>query len=271
VPALAVQGLQDEVTLVREDERLGRHPLPAQRGEELQTLIDGHAEVPLVRDDERGRRDPVGVKVRRPLRELLFRLRRPGGPAEIPVREPQFFGHRRHGLEVEDAVVRDRRLETAGVAEDPVHRVAAVAGPRDPLARRVHERHLHDGVEDGVQVDHDLATPVAADLVHEFLAEARRPARVRRHDDPALCGPQALTPAERPPILPRALRAAVDEEDDGIFLRRVEGRRLDQPVLHARAARSSSGKTLGDRERDFLPPRTVLVGQCLRLPTFRGG
>src|ERR1035441_9184981 len=124
-------------------------------------------------------------------------------------------------------VVMDSRLKTPScvtaalkrpvLTAPPPPRAPPVPAPRDPLARRVHERHLHDGVEDGVQVDHDLATPVAGDLVHELLAEARRPARVWRHDDPALCGPQALTPAERPAVLPRALRAAVDEEDDGIF------------------------------------------------------
>ena len=44
--------------------------------------------------------------------------------------------------------------------------------------------------------------------------------------------------------LPRALRAAVDQKDDGILLRRVEARRLDQPVLNRRAARARHGQAL---------------------------
>ena len=46
-------------------------------------------------------------------------------------------------------------------------------------------------------------------------------------DDPALRGPERRVPARGPAVLPRALRAAVDEEDDGVLLRRVEHRGLD--------------------------------------------
>src|SRR5664279_4050272 len=58
VPPLAVERLEDPVSLVRKDERLGRHAPATQRREELKPLIDGHAEVLLVRDDERGCLDP---------------------------------------------------------------------------------------------------------------------------------------------------------------------------------------------------------------------
>jgi hypothetical protein len=33
-------------------------------------------------------------------------------------------------------------------------------------------------------------------------------------------------------VLPGAVRAAVDEKDEGIFFRGVKGRRLEQPVLN---------------------------------------
>ena len=165
---------------------------------------------------------------------------RPRRSAELPLGEPQLLGRHAHRLEVEDAVVRHRRLEAIGVAEDPVHRVAAVARAGDAHALRIGERHLGDVVDDRVDVGHDLAAPVAADLVDELLPEAGRAARVRRGDDPALRRPQRRIPSRRPRVFPGALRSAVNQEHHRILPRGVEVRRLDQPVLDGRASRCPS-------------------------------
>src|SRR5258707_3107568 len=57
VPQLAVERFQHPVSFILEHQRFGSHAVPAQRGEELQPLIDRHAEVQLVGDHERRRLD----------------------------------------------------------------------------------------------------------------------------------------------------------------------------------------------------------------------
>ena len=229
VPDAAVVRAKHPVPLVRKDQGFGLDAVAPQHGEHLQALVDRHAEIELVGDDERRRLDVVGEQVRRPLQELLARLGRPRRSAELPLGEPQLLGRERHRLEVEHAVVGHRGLEPVGVTQDPVDGVAAVAGAGDAHAGRVGERQLRHLVHHRIDVGHHLAAPVARNLVDELLAEPGRPARIRRGDHPALSRPQRRIPPRRPGILPRALRSAVNQEDDGIFPRGIEVGGLDQP------------------------------------------
>src|SRR5213078_4247656 len=111
----------------------------------------------------------------------------------------------------------DEAFEAVGFDREPVLHVAAERRPRraDAVLIDIGQRLQVIGALHEVVVA--LAAPVAADLVHEFLAEAGRAARVRQRDDVALRRPQLWVPAEAPAVLPGALRAAVDEERDRPF------------------------------------------------------
>ena len=142
--------------------------------------------------------------------------------------------------------------------------VAAVARAGDAEMLGVDERQLRDGAEDGVEIRHRLAAPVLRDLVDELLSEPGRAARVGRGDHPALRRPERRVPARRPAVGPRPLRSAVDEEDGLVLLRRVEVRRLEQPVLNRRAVGARHRQALRLRHGDGAQPRRILVRQCLR-------
>ena len=66
----------------------------------------------------------------------------------------------------------DGDLEPVRMRDQPVHRVATVAGTRDPLLRWIDVRQFDHGIEHGVQIGHDLTGPVLRDLVDKRLAEA---------------------------------------------------------------------------------------------------
>ena len=159
------------------------------------------------------------------------------GSAEFPIREPQLLGRQRHGLEVEHAVVRDGDLEAVGVADQPVHGIAAVAGAGNPLSRRIDERQLRHRVEDGVEIAHHLPAPVPGDLVDELLAEAERAARIGRRDDPALAPPRATDSSgttTRRPTRPADRRESGRRLDTSSWRSKPGGFRIQ--VLHRRAA-----------------------------------
>src|SRR5262249_9168002 len=145
-------------------------------------------------------------------------LAAPGWAAVFPFVEPDFVGGAVHALEVPDAAVRDDALEAIGVHRKPHHHVAAERRPRGADALPVHVRQLLDVIEPLHQIAIALAAPVAGDLIDELLPKPGRAARIRQHDDVALRRPHLRVPAIRPSVLPRALRAAVDEEGDGPFL-----------------------------------------------------
>src|SRR5262249_45344108 len=75
--------------------------------------------------------------------------------------------------------------------------------------------------------------------------------RVGGVDDVSVRRPDLRVPAVRPAVDPRPLRAAVDEEDRRVLLRRVEGRRLDDPRLQLPAV-GGVGEALGDLARPEL-------------------
>ena len=184
-------------------------------------------------DDQRGRLEVSGEVVRRPLLVHLFVG--PGRALELPLREPQLLGSAVLAGQVVDARVREQALEAVSVAQNPVGHVAAVAAAAGADAGLVHERQRLNVVHRLHDVGVDLAAPVGADLVHELLPPAGTAARVGRHHHVAGRGEQLHVPAEVEAVVPGALRAAVDEHDHGVFLRRVEAGRLDEPTLHLRA------------------------------------
>src|ERR671912_2162019 len=75
VPQLAVQGAEHPMSLVGKHQHLAGHAVTPQRGKELQSLIDRNAIIELVGDDQRRRLYAFRESMRRPLRELLARLR----------------------------------------------------------------------------------------------------------------------------------------------------------------------------------------------------
>ena len=87
-----------------------------------------------------------------------------------------------------------------------------------------------------VETEHEVvkgtATPVSVDLVDELLSVAGGAARIDHDDDVAGGSEEIGIPAEAPIVSPRALRAAVDEELDGIFFGWVEAGRLEEESLH---------------------------------------
>src|SRR5258708_38475900 len=108
-----------------------------------------------------------------------------------------------------------------GVPDDQVEGIAAVAGARNPLPRRVHIGQLRDCIEDGVEIDHHFAAPLLRDLINELLTEAELAARIGRGYDPALRRPRRRIPPGRPGIVALPLRSAVNMEDSGILPRAI--------------------------------------------------
>ena len=81
------------------------------------------------------------------------------------------------------------------------------------------------------QVLVDPAGPVLADLVGELLAVAGRAAGIDRDDGIPRRGEHLVVPAVVPLVVPGPLRSAVDQEDDRVFLARLESRRAEQPAV----------------------------------------
>ena len=86
-------------------------------------------------------------------------------------------------------------------------------------------------VEAGHQVSERLAAPVAVHAVDDGLAVAGRAAGIDHDDHVAVGGKKFGVPAIGPGVAPVALRTAVDQEFDGIFLGGIEGWGLDEEAL----------------------------------------
>ncbi len=76
-----------------------------------------------------------------------------------------------------------------------------------------------------------LAAPVAVDAVDYGLAVAGAAAGIDHDDDVAVGGEELGVPAIGPGVAPCALRAAVDQEFDGVLFGGVEGGGLDEEAL----------------------------------------
>ena len=147
------------------------------------------------------------------------------------------------------------------MTDDPVHRVPTVARTGDPHVRRIGVWQLRHGIEHGIEVGHDFATPVLRNLVDELLPEAGGAARIGRDHDPPLRRPERRIPAGRPAIVPVALRSAMNQEHHRIALGRVKMRRLEQPVLHRRARSAGDRHAQRPRRVHRGKPGRILVGQ----------
>ena len=144
---------------------------------------------------------------------------REGRAAEVVEGKVELLGGKlaRHA---EDAVVRDERLELAPerVALDPVHHVAAVAGPQRNGAAGVDVRHvLLDVCESVDEVFVGESAPLLPDGVGEGLSVAGGSGGVGTDGDVALLGEDGWIPACAPAVRPCALWAAMYEVSKRVF------------------------------------------------------
>src|SRR5215471_15501026 len=173
MPSFAVRCAEHPMTLVRKYQSFRRHCVPAESGEELKALLQGHSKVLFIGNDKCGRLDIRRGKMRRAPRKMTPCSGAPRRAAGFPIREPQFFAFERHGFQIKDAVVRHGRFESIRVADNPVDGIAAVACAGDCRALRIDVGEFRHGIEYGVEIRHDFAAPVLGYLVHEFLAETK--------------------------------------------------------------------------------------------------
>ena len=152
--------------------------------------------------------------------------------------------------------------------KNPVRHVAAVARAERGLAILVDERiRFLDVIESLHQIDIRFAAPIAADRVGELLSVTGRAMEIDHDDDIAVGREQLRIPAIRPRISPRALRSAVDQKLQRIFLVRIESRRLDEKSLHVFIVRAFERERLHRLHVDLRQQRVVHVGDCCnRIP-----
>ena len=109
------------------------------------------------------------------------------------------------------------------MTEDPVDHVAAITRARraDAIAidERVAPQHIGDAVH---QIDVDLATPVATDLIYKLLTITSRATRVRRKHNVTRVRKHLRVPAIAPVVVPRALWSTVNQHHERILLTRIE-------------------------------------------------
>src|SRR5438128_8313346 len=225
MPAFAVERSKNPMAFIRKNQSLGWHAITAERGEELKALIHRHTKIVLISNNQRWSFDFVREQMWRASGEMPSRRGTPGRTAGFPVGKPEFFALERHGFEVENTIVGDGGLETVRVSDEPIDRISSVARARDTHSLWIDESEPRHRIENGIEVNHDLAAPILRDFIHESLPETRRTARVRRCNNPTSRSPKRGIPAIRPRVRPIALRAAVNEENGRILFRSVEVRR----------------------------------------------
>ena len=100
-----------------------------------------------------------------------------------------------------------------------VHHVPAITGTECNSTLVVGFRQVFaDPLEQVLNIDQRIASPVLVDGVCESLAIARRTRDVGRDDDETLLGEDSRVPSSRPAITPSSLRAAVNEVGYWVFL-----------------------------------------------------
>ena len=179
-----------------------------------------------------------GEAVRRPLREARARCRAVHGA-------PPNSHSVNHSSSVASAIDsrlntpswRDRRLEAIRVADEPVHGVAAVARAGNALSCASTYGSFTTASNTASRSVITLPPQSCVISSTNFWPKPNEPRGFGATTTQPCAAQSDVVPARRPPVAPVALRTAVDQEDDRVFLRRVEVRRLDDPVLHRRAAR----------------------------------
>ena len=215
---MAARGIQSEVDVLS---RVG------ERGKQLHGVLRMHVVVHHRVDEEQVPREPVGALDGRALvvaRDIVAEQSHVALGVDRVVQPP--VGDRRVG---------DPHFEDVRIRQDRVdHAVAAVARPHDgdaaavgPGLRREIARRLGEVVA-------LPAAEVQVDDLHEGAAVVVRAPVVQADDDVALLR-QPLREAAGRELVVHLLRAgpAIDREDHGVALRRVEGERLDEGAVEA--------------------------------------
>src|SRR5882672_3583193 len=191
----------------------------------------------------------------------------PGRSLEFPISKPKLFGRAVHTLEVVNAVMRDEYLETEArivvVSLDPIDHVAAVTRAGRANAILVDELIALNKIRGAVHdVDVSFATPVTADLVYKSLTIPGRAARVRAKYDVAVVSEHLLVPTIAPVVVPGALRATVNQNNERILFVRVEVGRFDYETMNPFAERAGPFCVLGFSQTERRHQLAVHAGQC---------
>src|SRR5262245_8522049 len=104
------------------------------------------------------------------------------------------------------------------MSDEPVDGITPIAGAGNACVLSVNVWELYDGIKYRIQIRHDLSAPILRDFVDKPLAETSRTSWIGGGNHPSLRRPQGRIPAIGPPILPRTLRAAVNQEHCRVFL-----------------------------------------------------
>ena len=154
----------------------------------------------------------------------------PISTSHVPVGKPHLLSLQILHLYVENTVVSNKRLEAMVVMpREPINREAAetCSDAAEPVF--IYKRLFGHLVDCRKIVFHTLATVVATHRLVPFHTEARETAPVRSDDDIIVCSHDLEIPAVGPELADGTLRSAFAVKQGGVFLRRIEMRRIDDP------------------------------------------
>ncbi|OPZ60587.1 MAG: hypothetical protein BWY86_00979 [Candidatus Aminicenantes bacterium ADurb.Bin508] len=149
------------------------------------------------------------------------------------------------------------------MAFEPHHGVASPGPSHGPHPFRIHVRKGREVLGDLIDVLHDLSGIVPRDGRRVSLTEPRRPMGVGKGDDVPRSGIDLPIPSER--VTPHGLGTAVNVEDQGVFLDRIEVVRLHDEELNLLAVGAVHPNLFGGTDIDFVAEGFVEEGQPLRL------
>ncbi len=274
VPIAAVLAFRDPVVLLGKHDQPGRHLEALLDGEEHDRVVHGHAEILLAHREEQRRDEPGALPAVRALhhRALLAphlavapdRAAAAHLAAVDPVaRAPLHHQVGLAGMRDDAPVPRGRRLQ-------PIRQVAAVARAGRRLARRV-EKGVPPQRRVGRLVDLPGRTPqrVELDVLGELLPVTGRARVIRQQDAVAGRGQQVVVPPRDPGVAPHAGGAAVDQHQERILPRRVEGGRPHEQAVDAPAAAALKPEMLDRREIERGHLLVVEAGQGPRRRAVR--
>src|SRR5262249_31520853 len=123
------------------------------------------------------------------------------------------------------------RLERRRMALRQIAHIAAIRGAGGGEAAAINIRQREHVVGDGHKIIKCAATPIAIDFVYKFLAISSGTARIGFDHDVARGSEDLGIPAIGPIVPPKTLRAAMDEENCGVFRILAKTGRLDHEAL----------------------------------------
>ena len=176
------------MALIREVDKTAGNAPQLSRRKGLHAFGYGNTKVPLPMDDQDGSVPVLDVVVRREYRVADGRRVQPVRALQIVIDEENLFGSSIHALQVEDASMGEKGLETLVVIPGQVEdRVAPEAGSHSAHPSFVHKRLCCHVVYCSEIILHSLAAPVAGDLVIPCLSKTAKA--------PALGGAEQWLPA----------------------------------------------------------------------------